>query len=147
MGLRFLRRGGGDPADNLMAQRFGACFPRAFAYAYNNLGDESAARETVGDAFCRAFVEPAAFDDSTFRTTLFSLLRALCRERRPALPLDIGLAAPERDVVTLMFDAGLTTDEVSQVLAADDAPERLTSALRKMRNAGGPAVIPSFFRV
>lgn len=147
MGLRFLRRGGGDPEDNLMARRFGACFPRAFAYAYNSLGDEAAARETVSDAFSRVFVESSSFDDTTFRTTLFSVLRALCRDRRPAIPLDIGLAGPERDVITLIFDAGLTTDEVSRVLATDDGPERLTSALRKMRNSGTPAVIPSFFRV
>ena len=128
-------------------RKFAMYFPRAFAYAYSNLGDETASREVVGEAFGSIFVERPGLADVEFRVELFTYLSALCREHKRAVPLDIGIAPIERDVVTLAFDAGLTSGEVNLVLGGDTAAVRLTRALKKMRATSAPSVVPSFFRL
>jgi hypothetical protein len=146
MGLRFLRGGSRDSAFKTFEKQFGAYFPRAFAYAFANLGDEAAARDVVGGAFSGVFADGTSGSDEDFRIALFVALREECRVRKRAVPLDVGIASSERDVLTLAFDGGLSMDEVNRVLASDRAVDTLTSALRKMRALSRPG-IPAFFRV
>ena len=148
MGLRFIRRrqAGGHRTDAHQA-RFNAYFPRAFAYAYSSLGDESTAREVVGVAFSGALTGYASADDQAFRIGLFTALRDTCRERKRKVPLDIGLALAEREVITLTFDAGLTSAEVDAVLGTDTAAMKLSGALQRMSETSSPSIIPSFYRL
>jgi len=148
MGLKFIRRrhfGGHHGAAEQV--RFNAYFPRAFAYAYSNLGDESTAREVVGAAFSTALTDYNAADDPAFRIGLFTALRESCRDRKRKVPLDIGLAAGERDVITLTFDGGLTSAEVDAVLGTDTAAMKLSRALQRMSQTSSPSIIPSFYRL
>jgi len=148
MGLRFIRRrhDGGHRTDAHQL-RFNTYFPRAFAYAYSNLGDEAASREVVGAAFSTALTGHASAEDQAFRIGLFTALRDNCRERKRKVPLDIGLAVAERDVITLTFDGGLTSAEVDAVLGTDTAALKLSSALRRMSETSSPSIIPSFYRL
>ena len=146
MGLRFLHRGRNGDADDIL-RLFDAYFPRAFAYGYSNLGDEAATREVVASAFSETLAEAPLKDEKAFRLILFSSIRSHCRERKRKMPLDIGLAGPERDVITLAFDAGLTSEEVCHVLGSDDASDYLMSALDRMRQTASSSIIPSFFRL
>jgi DNA-directed RNA polymerase specialized sigma24 family protein len=146
MGLRFIRGRGRGRGANEDETRFNTYFPRAFAYVYTNLGDEAAAREVVGAGFSQALMMGGSADEETFRRVLFSTLRELCRERRRKMPLDIVLAAAERDVITLTFDAGLPTSEV-EVIVGEDAALNLSRGLQKMRELASPSIIPSFFRL
>jgi len=148
MGLRFVRRrhDGGHRAD-AHEVRFTAYFPRAFAYAYSNIGEEAATRELVGAAFSMVLTEYASSDDQAFRIGLFSSLRDSCRERKRKMPLDIGLAVAERDVITLTFDGGLTSEEVDAVLGTGTAALKLSRALQRMSETSSPSIIPSFYRL
>ena len=148
MGLRFIRRrqDGGRRTDAHQV-RFNSYFPRAFAYAYSNLGDEVTAREVVGAAFSTALTGHASAEDEAFRIGLFTALRDNCRERKRKVPLDIGLAVAERDVITLTFDGGLTSAEVDVVLGTDTAALNLSRALQRMSEMSSPSIIPSFYRL
>jgi len=148
MGLRFVRRrqDGGHRKDADQV-RFNAYFPRAFAYAYSNLGDESTARELVSAAFCEALTDYASGEDKEFRIGLFTALRDSCRKRKRKVPVDIGLPVAERDVVTLTFDGGLTSAEVDAVLESDTAALKLSRALQRMSETSSPSIIPSFYRL
>ncbi len=146
MGLQF-RRHRRDTNVAKFEKRFCAYFPRAFAYAYSNLGEEPAARDVVSAAFPQVFAEHPGVDEESLRIELFTALRNLCKERKRKVPLDIGLSASEREVITLTFDAGLTSSEVDQVLGTDTAAPRLTSALRRMREVSSPSIIPAFYRL
>lgn len=148
MGLRFIRRrdDAGKRVDSL-EWRFNAYFPRAFAYVYSNLGDESSAREVVGAGFSAVLSEHPSGDEEAFRISLFGTLRGLCREHKRKMPLDIGLGMAERDVITLTFDAGLTSWEVDLILGVNDTAVELSSALERMRDTSSPSIIPSFYRI
>jgi len=59
MGLRLFpgNQGMGEASDGSRRKRFGAYFPRLFAYAQSNVGDEAAAREVVIEAFSAVFAQ------------------------------------------------------------------------------------------
>jgi len=146
MELQFRRpKRGGDGAK--FEDRFGAYFPRAFAYAYSNLGDEPGACEVVSAALSQVFSERPGVDEECFRIELFTALRDICQARQRKIPLDIGLSASQREVITLTFDGGLTSSEVDQVLGTDTAALLLTSALCRLRETSSPSIIPSFYRL
>jgi DNA-directed RNA polymerase specialized sigma24 family protein len=139
--------GGRGGEERELEQRFGAYFPRAFAYTYSNLGNEAVACDLVAEAFGAVFTKHRHATDDQFRIELFQALRSLCHGRKRAIPLDIGISAAERDVVTLVFDAGLSSDEAREVLADEAVAVRLMVALEKMRATSSQAIVPLFFRL
>lgn len=145
MGLQFRRHKRATDAAEF-ERRFSAYFPRAFAYAYGNLGDEPGACEVVSAALYQVFSEFPAVDEERFRIELFTALHNGCEARERKMPLDMGLPASEREVITLTFDGGLTSSEVDRVLGTDTAALRLTSGLQRMGDTSSPS-IPAFYRL
>ena len=152
MGLSMLSRSGGHEA-SLAAQqtlqgRFGAHFPRLFAYVYSYVGDATAAREIVADAFIHAFACCPDFPDSTFRLVLFETARGRCRAAVPAkAPFDGLLSPREREVISLLFDAQLSRREVGRLLkiGEDAVTSALMRGLKKLR-AAAPAILAAYLR-
>src|SRR3990170_420571 len=107
MGLKhsFAGWNGSGPGELTVRERFGAHFPRLFAYVRSWTGDDAAAGDITVEAFCRAFGRPAASPP--------------CRRARPPASRGDGLTRHDRDVLGLLFDARLTRDEVSALLNAD----------------------------
>ena len=150
MGLRLFpgNQGTDDISNGSRRKRFGAYFPRLFAYAQANVGDEAAAREVVIEAFAAVFARRPALDDDAFRIALFGIARDLCRAAPNARPVDSCLSTRERDVVSLLFDAQLTRGEVGSLIGApeESVTGDLLRALKKLREVMGPATVPSFLR-
>jgi DNA-directed RNA polymerase specialized sigma24 family protein len=147
MGIRFLHREtGGDTARETLERRFGSYFPRAFAYAFSNVGDEAQVRGLVTEAFGRIFSASPQIPEEQFRIALFSALAELCRTQPRPLPVDFGLSQRERLAVTLTFDAGLSVAEAGRVAGSDKVGEDLQRALRKLQAGASPAAVPDFFQ-
>ena len=150
MGLRLSR--GNQSMDEISngsrRKRFGAYFPRLFAYAQANMGDEAAARGVVIEAFAAVFARQPVLDEDSFRIALFGVARDLCQAAPAARPVDSCLTSRERDVVSLLFDAQLTRGEVGSLIGApeESVTGDLVRALKKLREVLGPATIPSFLR-
>ena len=145
MGLKhsFAGRNGSGPGELMVRERFGAHFPRLFAYVRSWTGvDAAAAGDITVEAFCHAFGRPAA-SPAEFRSSLFSAAFQLCRRLRPAAPRGDGLSRQERDVLGLLFDARLSRDEVSALLNADrrSVTSTLISGLAKLRKSAPGAAI------
>jgi len=144
MGLKhsFAGRNGSGPGELTVRERFGAYFPRLFAYVRSWTGDDAAASDITVEAFCRAFGRPAA-SPAEFRSSLFSAAFQLCRRLRPAAPRGDGLSRQERDLLGLLFDARLSRDEVSALLNADrrSVTSTLISGLAKLRKSAPGAAI------
>ena len=92
--------------EDVRRARFGAYFPRLFAYAQASTGDDRRARDVVVEAFTRAFSQPEDLGDEEFRAVLFGLTRQLCHGGPHRRPGD-RLSAREREVISLMFDGQL----------------------------------------
>jgi len=124
----------GVARNDLRRARFGAFFPRVFACAHSLTGDETSARETVIEAFSRAFAHPADLNDEEFVILLFATVRDLCRSAWPAQS-DGDLSGRERELLALLFDARLTREEVSRLMRTTEQAlsSALLGALRKIR--------------
>ena len=144
MGLKhsFAGRNGSGPGELTVPERFGAYFPRLFAYVRSWTGDDAAASDITVEAFCRAFGRPAA-SPAEFRCSLFGAASQLCRRLRPTATHGDGLSRQERDVLSLLFDARLTRDEVSALLSADcgSISSALIRGLAKLRKSAPSAAI------
>jgi len=147
MGIRFLHREtGGDTAREALERRFQSYFPRAFAYAVSNVGDEEQVRGLVTEAFGRIFSASPQMPEEQFRIALFSALSELCRTQPRPVPVDFGLSQRERSAVTLTFDAGLSVAEAGRVAGAENLAADLERALRKLQAGASPATVPNFFQ-
>jgi len=147
MGLRFIRRETGSrSAQDVIEKRFRLYFPRAFAYALSNLGDEEKARTVVMEAFAGIFAVSSQMPEEQFRIALFSAARDLYKTQARAVPLDFGLSERERDALTLIFDARLTPAEAERVAGRTGLMGDLERGLRRLGTASSPADVPSFYR-
>jgi len=147
MGIRFIRREtAGETALEVSEKRFGAYFPRAFAYAFSNVGDPERARDIVKEVLGRIFAASPRMPDEQFRIALFSAVRELCRTLPRPVPIDFGLSERERDAVTLVFDARLSVAEAGRVTGADSVGSDLERALRKLHAGSLPPKVPNFFQ-
>lgn len=137
---------------DIRQDRFDAYFPRVFAYGFSAIGDEEAARHLTVATFAEVFSLPD-MREPEFELEVFRTARQIVRGvyHSPRRSPD-GLTARERDVMALVFDAGLQRDQVGQLLSL--RPETvlgiLLKGLRKMRDpmpagAGLPAV-PAFYQ-
>ena len=116
-------------------ERFGAYFPRVFAFAHATLGDEAAARDVVIETFGCLFAEDVDLPQQQFELLLFATARQVCRERAVSKRPDDGLSAREREIVSLVFDAQLPQGQIAAVLGVKEETlaGALLRALKKLR--------------
>lgn len=140
-------RGQQNILDQVQRVRFAEYFPRVFAYAQCATSDQTRSTEIVVEAFSRVFEQDAWSSDEGFPVALFAVARDLC-ESAPALPgYGAGrLNARERDVLSLVFDAQLTRDQVSSVmkLPEDSVISALVNGLRNLKRTVLDGRRPSF---
>lgn len=130
----------GAVTDTMLRSRFGAYFPRVFAYVHSLLGDEEAAREIVIETFTTAFADGSDVSENEFPVLLFSAAHKRCGDFSPRAGANEGLSAREKEVVSLIFDAQLTRLEVGRVLGItqESVASTLLQGLKKLRASLSP---------
>ena len=135
--------------DEARRGRFGAYFPRLFAYVQHSTGEESVTLEVVAEAFAGVFSRVPELREDEFRLALFGAARDLCEDRRAPRAPEETLTPRERDVISLLFDGQLSREEVACLI--DESEEAVTGvlvrALRKLRAGLGQSTVPSFLRI
>ena len=152
MGLKLFPGSTGEDLgvdDETRRVRFGAYFPRLFAYVQHSTAEEGATRELVAEAFARVFSRVPDAREDEFRLALFGAARDLCEGNRTPWAAEETLTPRERDVISLLFDGQLIRGEVACLL---DVPEEtvtavLVSGLKKLRAGLGQSTVPSFLRM
>ncbi len=156
MGLAFLKRGQDmrrpQQADmGSTTARFSAYFPRLFAYVRSCVGGDVPAQDIVVEAFCRAFSKAGDAGEGHFCTVLFRAARRLCR---PALKRDGGssddpLSPREREVMSLVFDAGLTREQIAQMFHIRETAVSsvLLTGLRKLKEQTSSAAAAAYLKL
>jgi DNA-directed RNA polymerase specialized sigma24 family protein len=130
-------------------ERFGAYFPRVFAYTFHQAGNEAAAARIVSEAFAAVFARQPGAGEDEFRLALFGVARDLCRRSAAVPGGDERLSEREREIISLLFDAQLTRREAATILGLpeESITNELVRALKKMRGSASDTVIPSFLRL
>lgn len=121
-------------------ERFGAYFPRVFAYACSVAGNDEAAQDIVVTAFARTFAVPG-LQEPEFELALFKAARD---EADHSPRHNDGLTIAERDVIALVFDAQLRHSQVAEVMGESEAAVSITLArgLRKLQSRFAPGPAP-----
>ncbi|MCH7998898.1 MAG: sigma-70 family RNA polymerase sigma factor [Chloroflexi bacterium] len=129
-------------------ERYETYFPRIFAYVYACVGRDKDAQEIVIQAFHRAFQRASSNDEDRFQTVLFRSARRLCRpvikNRRPN---DGDFLDPrEHEVMSLVFDAGLTRDQITHVfhISETSVNSLLMTGLRKLKGQTSLAAVAAY---
>ena len=137
------------PADMGSAtERYETYFPRIFAYVYACVGREKPAQEIVVQAFHRAFQRAGNNDENRFRTVLFRSARRMCRpiikNRRPND--GDSLDPREHEVMSLVFDAGLTRDQIAHMfhISEPSVNSLLMTGLRKLKEQTSPEAVAAY---
>jgi len=132
-------------------ERFSAYFPRLFAYVRSCVGGDMPAQDIVVDAFTRAFSKAGSSSEESFRAVLFRTARRLCR---PALEgdgssRDDPLSPREREIISLVFDAGFTREQIARMFRIREATvsSALLTGLRKLKEQTSPAVAAAYLRL
>jgi DNA-directed RNA polymerase specialized sigma24 family protein len=126
---------GGSPGVSAAhRRRFARYFPGLFAYVRAMSDDYSTAVDTVVAAFEAALAEPHT-DEDAFVLSLFRNARALGSVRSTVHD------TREREVLSLTFDARLTREQVSTLLAlpVDEVVSTLLRGLRRLRTLSAAA--------
>ena len=152
MGLRGDNGAAGrDPAASteLHRTRFGAYFPRVFAFAHSLTADEIAAKEAAIEAFSRALGGRTGASEEEFAVQLFTEVRDRCRRIRPAENSSDELNSRERELLALVFDARLNGEAIRKLMQTTKQAisATLLAALRKVRAGVSPATAESSLRV
>jgi len=128
--------------------RFGAYFPRVFAFAHSVTADETAAKEAAIEAFGRAFAQRVEVSDEDFAVRLFAGVRDHCRTIRSAAPASDALNSGERELLALVFDARLNREVIRRLLQTTEqaVSTMLLGALRKSRAGVSPAAADNSLR-
>lgn len=155
MGLPFLSRSKKTettrPTDiDSMSERYNSYFPRLFAYVRTCVGGEMPAQDIVVQSFAEAFNE-AGDDDERFRAVLFRTARRLSRphlKERRAQEGD-SLNVKEREVLSLVFDARLTRDQIAQLFRIRETTVStlLMTGLRKLKEQTSPAAAAAYLKL
>jgi DNA-directed RNA polymerase specialized sigma24 family protein len=155
MGLAFMRRKlrkqRPAPEPAVDRGRFNEYFPRVFAYARSCVGGEVQAQEIALKAFTRAYIRSADRDEGEFRSVLFRQARRLCRPliKENAVSDEESLNQREREVLSLVFDAGLTRSEIAKLfgIRIETVADLLMSGMRKLNEQTSPAVAAAYLRM
>ena len=127
-------------------ERYNAYFPRLFAYVRSCVGGDMPAQEIMVQAFYQAFRRAGGRDEDKFRTVLYRSARRLCRpalkEHRPGD--GDPLSAREREVISLLFDASLTRQQIAHLfrIRPTTVSSLLMAALRKLKEQTSLAATP-----
>ena len=156
MGLNLFRRRQRSEATRptdlgIVSERYNEYFPRLFAYVRCCVGGEMPAQDIVIQAFSRAFSHPDSADEDRFRTILFRTARRLCRPSltQTRADTDDSLTAREREVLSLVFDAGLTRDQIARLFRIRGATVSalLMTGLRKLKEQTSPAAAAAYLKL
>ena len=156
MGLKFFRRRqdteGPVPTEMGGAkERYNAYFPRLFAYVRSCVGGDMPAQEIMVQAFYQAFRRAGGRDEDRFRTVLFRSARRLCRPALQDHRSEDGdpLNASEREVISLVFDAGLTREQIARLfrIRPTTVSSLLMAALRKLKEQTSAAAAPAYLKL
>ena len=156
MGLNLFRRRQRSEATRptdlgIVSERYNEYFPRLFAYVRCCVGGEMPAQDIVIQAFSRAFSHPDSADEDRFRTVLFRTARRLCRPSLTQTRPDANdtLTAHEREVLSLVFDAGLTRDQIARLFRIREATisALLMTGLRKLKEQTSPAAAAAYLKL
>ena len=137
------------PADiGSTTERYEAYFPRVFAYVYACVGRDKPTQEIVVQAFHRAFQRAGSSDEDRFRTVLFRSARRMCRSVSKNRRSNDGdsLDPREHEVMSLVFDAGLTRDQIAHVfhISETSVSSLLMTGLRKLKEQTSPAAVAAY---
>ncbi|MCH7577569.1 MAG: sigma-70 family RNA polymerase sigma factor [Chloroflexi bacterium] len=129
-------------------ERYETYFPRLFAYVYACVGGDEPAQEIVVQAFHRAFQRAGSSDEDRFQTVLFRSARRMCRpviKNRRSNDGD-SLNPREHEVMSLVFDAGLTFDQIAHVfhISETSVSSLLMTGLRKLKEQTSPAPVAAY---
>ena len=156
MGLNLFRRRQRSEATRptdlgIVSERYNEYFPRLFAYVRCCVGGEMPAQDIVIQAFSRAFSHPDSADEDRFRTILFRTARRLCRPSltQTRTDADDTLTPREREVLSLVFDAGLTRDQIARLFRIREATVSalLMTGLRKLKEQTSPAAAAAYLKL
>jgi DNA-directed RNA polymerase specialized sigma24 family protein len=132
-------------------ERFSAHFPRLFAYVRSCVGGDVPAQDIVVEAFTRAFSKAGDAGEDNFRTVLFRSARRLCRPalRRDGSARDDLLSPREREVISLVFDAGLTREQIARMFRIRETivSSVLLTGLRKLKEQTSPAAAAAYLKL
>lgn len=156
MGFRLFGRRGKDaesapPDPDRVNKRFGEHYPRLFAYLRSCVGGEIPAQDIAVRAFSQAFKQTSdTTSDDEFRTVLYRAARRMCR---PALKDnrsgDDPLTGREREVISLVFDAGLSRSQIAYMFHFRESTisSLLMSGLQKLKEETSPAAATAYMNV
>jgi DNA-directed RNA polymerase specialized sigma24 family protein len=132
-------------------ERFSAYFPRLFAYVRSYVGGDVPTQDIVVESFSRAFSKAGNGSERHFRTILFRTARRLChptlKDNSPSD--DDSLSPREREVISLVFNAGLTREQIAQVfhIRETSVSSALLTGLRKLKEQTSPAAAAAYFKL
>ncbi len=133
-----------DPAagTELHRARFGAYFPRVFAFGHSLTADETAANEAAVEAFSRAFAQRGDLTEEEFVVLLFTSMRDHCQRIPSAGKRSDELNGRERELLALVFDARLNRELIRKLMQTTEQAisATLLGALRKVRSGVSPAI-------
>ena len=156
MGLRLFKRNrrteDSSPRKiDRVTERYNAYFPRLFAYVHSCVGGDMPTEDIIVQAFSRAFQRAGNAGEDRFRTVLFRTARRLCR---PALKHfgpdhDDSLNPREREVISLVFDAGLTRNQIAHLFRIREATigSLLMTGLSKLKKQTSPAAATAYLKL
>jgi len=132
-------------------ERFGAYFPRLFAYVRSCVGGDMPAQDIAVAAFTRAFSKAGGAGEEDFRTVLYRTARRLCRPAlgRDGSARDAPLSPREREVISLVFDAGLTREQIARMFRIRETTVSsvLLTGLRKLKEQTSPAAVAAYLKL
>ena len=156
MGLKLFRRRqhtqAARPADmGTVNERYNTYFPRLFAYVRSCVGGEMPAQDIAIQAFSRAFNHPDSADEDCFRSVLFRTARRLCQPalKQPTIDGDDILNRREREILSLVFDAGLTREQIARLFRIQESTvsAMLMTGLRKLKEQTSPAAAAAYLKL
>ncbi len=132
-------------------ERFSTYFPRLFAYVRSCVRGDVPAQDIAVEAFTRAFGKAGGASEENFRTVLFRTARCLCRPalRHDGSAHDDPLNPKEREVVSLVFDAGLTREQIARMFRIRESTVSsvLLTGLRKLKEQTSPAAAAAYLKL
>ena len=132
-------------------ERFSTYFPRLFAYVRSCVGGDMPAQDIVIETFTRAFRKAATASEEDFCTVLFRTARRLCRPalKHDGTARDDSLSPREREVISLVFDAGLTRQQIARMFRIRETTVSsvLLTGLRKLKEQTSPAVAAAYLKL